>query len=122
MDKDIEEVAFSIKRSRTITDIDLSNNSISQASLEIILKSLADKILYINLKNNNIGTEGVKLLAYSIPYIEILNISGNNIDADGGKYIGIMIEKCLVLKCLSIGNNNIKNAGIGFVLVSCYKH
>ena len=85
-------------------------NSITAKGIESLASAVGEMHLtHLNLKNNNIGNDGLKHLENAIPYVQVLNISMrlrlgfNNISSEGGKLLGKIIDKCLTLKTLSIG-------------------
>jgi Leucine Rich repeat len=51
-------------------------NSITAKGIESLSLAVKDMHLtHLNLKNNNIGNDGLKHLENAIPYVQVLNIS-----------------------------------------------
>jgi len=105
----------------TITTLMLNNNNITYKSCSALasLLAISPRIKKISLINNNIGDEGIKILATeglssieNSGKLEILDLSKNNITFEGFKYI---IQNFSKVKIITLHNNRINNWSEEFI-------
>lgn len=114
-DSGIIKLAEALSGNKTLTHLDLSSckiNSVGMCALALILNTTSIKKL--SLSGNNIGDEGMGLLAKSLKTnasLEELVISNNNIGDKGAKLLADSLSHNKTLTSLKIGVNNIGDEG-----------
>ena len=122
-DGGIEILAKTIKDLTNLVYFNIASNFLTYKSGLIIFEQFAyqQSILELNISTidginrNRLTSVGVKNTALYLQknhFIEILNISGNNIKNEGFAYICEGLNQNLYLKYLNISNNDIQEKGI----------
>eukprot|EP00455_Lapot_gusevi_P003253 TRINITY_DN11333_c0_g1_i6.p1 TRINITY_DN11333_c0_g1~~TRINITY_DN11333_c0_g1_i6.p1 ORF type:complete len:717 (-),score=106.78 TRINITY_DN11333_c0_g1_i6:52-2202(-) len=96
-----------------LSTLRLQNNSIGRGVLEFSL-ALRDNrtLLILDLEGNDIGDEGIEVIADSLLYnrtLTQLNVASNRIEVAGGQALAYALSQNNVLSVLDLSQNPIKN-------------
>eukprot|EP01080_Neovahlkampfia_damariscottae_P001028 gene1028-9932_t len=134
----LKQLESYIARNKTIVEVKLAFNSIGDAGVESLKKCLGENfsIRTIDLSFNNIGKKGAQSIAEaltkncetaesktdwkdmvsSIEYgITDLNLNGNNIRAEGAKYLSESVAKISTLTTFNISANKLEPDGVKYI-------
>lgn len=99
--------AFFKKLPATLTELNLSGNSLGNSGLKALCCYLPKGLLSLNLAGCNIGFEGIKAFAHYLPKnLSVLNLKNNMLESEGALALAQYLPKSL----LSL---NLKNNAIG---------
>lgn len=108
-------LAFVLKVNRSLVELVLSKNSITDLELEILIEGLKHRnvLSRLNLSSNRISSHGVELLAGVLPktQLKLLILSTNMINDSGAMALG-RVFSFTMLKFLDISMNDIGDLGI----------
>ena len=107
-----KEIFTNLKSDSFISDLDLSNTSLSREGLSCLSKPLITNksLSVLNISNNNIDSLGVVFLGDMLSVnhnIVNLDISNNNLGYKGILILVEALEKNMGIKLLNISSNNI---------------
>jgi Ran GTPase-activating protein (RanGAP) involved in mRNA processing and transport len=98
--------------------VDIPGNRLGKQGGDAVLDSLNEKVRYLNLANNNIGSESMFKLVNWIDFncshliLEELNLEGNQInDQVVISLVDAMVKTIAPFRKLVLSNNNITNTG-----------
>eukprot|EP01098_Paradermamoeba_levis_P003823 TRINITY_DN1689_c0_g1_i2.p1 TRINITY_DN1689_c0_g1~~TRINITY_DN1689_c0_g1_i2.p1 ORF type:complete len:592 (-),score=257.39 TRINITY_DN1689_c0_g1_i2:128-1903(-) len=99
--------------------IDFSHNKLTSAGAIALIKALTtapnEHLTELNLNDNGIDDEALKVLAEALPNLpklKVLNVSGNQIGDNGVKvYLEALAKAPNAIPTLALANNNISDAG-----------
>ena len=79
---------------------------------------------YVNLSNNSINDAAINMLLAALEYkrIRYLDISGNKISNKGMESVNNFLEKCISLNEFNISKNNFSKTGLEVIANSINKH
>jgi hypothetical protein len=114
--EDLQVLGHAIGASKTITCISLSYANRSEIGTEFLLNMTANKSLQvIDLLGCGIGTQGLFHLKEAVigkTELREINLTCNNVDDSGCRYIAEIIAECPSLEILHLDWNGIKSTGI----------
>jgi hypothetical protein len=113
-DEGLKTIITNYKNLSKLSSINLSDNYISDKSMQYLSESkFISQLDYLDLANNNIGDNGVKYFFESKFQINIININlaHNNINSDGVKIIANSKYSSKITG-LNIEGNDIQNQGL----------
>ncbi|XP_031768699.2 tonsoku-like protein [Galleria mellonella] len=124
-----EEIQQAVGRSHTTHRLALGARTLSSLQIRPLFRAMTHQthITAVMISDNNLGDDGVKYLAESIctmKQLSILDISINNITADGTKHLLNIFEKstrpvCQTLEELDLSGNPISDYGFRNVVKLC---
>ena len=118
--EEMNSISRAITLNNKLTDIDLSNNQISEEKANFLFEELKanNHLKKLNLFNNNLEDEGMKSLSDTLALnssLEYLNINNNKITEIGVKYLSKGLRKNSSLKILILSNNKIDDEGMRYL-------
>ncbi|XP_068090575.1 nucleotide-binding oligomerization domain-containing protein 1-like [Hyperolius riggenbachi] len=110
---DCGAIAFVLNHYRKQLGLELDNNNINDYGVRELTPCFS-KLLVIRLSVNQIGDEGVRVLAEELPKYGVVMFVGlykNLITDFGAKYVATLIEGCPKLRHIMLGFNQFTAAG-----------
>ncbi|XP_077297886.1 tonsoku-like protein [Arctopsyche grandis] len=121
-----EHIKHLLEKSQATHHLSFTGLNLDVTAIKPIFKALNHQtnLKHIVLCNNNIGNDGLMLLAQSLPtlmHIESLDLSGNLIDSNGVRHILSAFERanrpiCEQLQSLNLSYNFLANQGFSYVI------
>ena len=125
---DAKCLATAISQSNTIRQLSITESLIDDDILRVLMTGLYTNksINHIDLSHNKISDQGARLLAKLLvenkDILLTLNISDNNIQTDGGKYLARALYDGGELQELNLRLNQLSDVGCQYIFESLWTH
>ncbi|CAF0773135.1 unnamed protein product [Brachionus calyciflorus] len=113
-DEGILYLSISLRLCTVLNTLNLSNNSITEYGVRVLLENLNYRYLkYLNLSGNKIGNKGIEHISKYLPNIQLQQLILNSvgIDEEGAKSIGFALMSSNWLKEIELSSNNVRLSG-----------
>ena len=124
---EIEILSGCFRINNTLTEINLSNNNITDKGIEKLAKAIKINMILQNLdiSCNKISSDGILTLSNCLKISKTLcklNISDNNVNDHGAKYLSEVIQVSRALQELNVSKNLISKEGVMMIAEACTKY